>query len=112
MTDVAKPNADWAPFRCEVVPDGDRATVTPFGEIDLATAGEVEAQLAPLWNGGFHEVVLDLVQVTFIDSSGLRVVVEAGEAAERHRVAFTVLPGPPAVQRTFEVTGLAPRFFT
>jgi anti-sigma B factor antagonist len=112
VTYVAKPDLDWEPFRCEVMPDGDRAKVTPFGEIDLATAGEVEAQLAPLWNDGLREVVLDLSQVTFIDSSGLRVVVEAGQAAARHRVAFTVLPGPPAVQRAFEFTGLAPRFFT
>jgi anti-anti-sigma factor len=51
-------------------------------------------------------VVIDLSQISFLDSSGLRVLV-AGNEALRARSADLVLRGPSAnVRRILEVTGL------
>lgn len=51
------------------------------GEIDMATAGQLTAALRePLAVGG--PVVVDLSQVTFIDSTGLRTLYDAAQALE------------------------------
>jgi len=50
--------------------------------------------------------VLDLKQVTFLDSSGLRVVVAADQRARGTIRRFAVVRGPETVQRIFEITRL------
>ena len=107
MSVTASRNLDWQPFRCEVVPERDAVRVKPVGELDLATTGEVAAALDEMREAGFRTVVLDLSEVTFIDSSGIHTIVEARRAAERDRVSLVVVPGPPAVQRLFALTGVA-----
>ena len=73
------------------------------GEIDSYTAPELAERL----ESDPSLVVLDLTEVTFIDSSGLRVIVEA----HQHRLAAgsrLVLRSPSAaVQRLLEISGLA-----
>jgi anti-sigma B factor antagonist len=82
--------------------------VAPRGEIDLATVGllsdAVERDLQP-----GEDVVLDLREVGFMDTSGLRYVLELNERAEREEFSLRVVRGPRAVQRVFEVSGLEPR---
>ena len=112
MTDVAATlNTDWNPFRCEVIPEGDAVRVRPVGELDIATVEEVARPVRELLEAGFVELVLDLSEVTFIDSSGIRMVLDAREGARRKGVALSLLPGPPVVQRSFELTGLAQTLF-
>jgi hypothetical protein len=41
----------------------------------------------------------------------MRAIVEAQHVAASHRVEFEVLPGPPSVQRAFELAGLGPMLF-
>jgi anti-sigma B factor antagonist len=57
-----------------------RVTVT--GELDLATADDLDARLATLAELG-RPVLLDLRPLTFMDSSGLRALMVARERAER-----------------------------
>jgi anti-anti-sigma factor len=54
-------------------------------------------------------VQLDLRGVEFMDTSGLRYVLELVDRSERDGFGVTIVPGPAAVQRVFEVSGLAPR---
>jgi anti-anti-sigma factor len=51
-------------------------------------------------------VVVDLGGVTFMDSTGLGVIVEANQRARREGVKLEILPGPRAVQQVFAVSGL------
>src|SRR3954447_22168416 len=51
-------------------------------------------------------VVLDLAALEFIDSTGLRVIARGAEAAHRDGWELRVRPGPPAVQRVFEIAGV------
>jgi anti-sigma B factor antagonist len=96
-------------FRLEVAPERDLVRVSPIGEIDISTAERVRAQLQELTAAGFTNLILDLRGTTFLDSSGLHVVLDAHSAADRDGFDFGIVAGPPAVQRVFEVAGLGDR---
>ena len=57
--------------------DGDVCTITLDGEVDVYTAPRVKEQLVSLIQGGCRNVIVDLDNVGFIDSSGLGVLVSA-----------------------------------
>ena len=81
-------------------PEG--TVVTPRGELDMATAGELRDTLDAV-DG---PLTLDLSALRFVDTSGLRLVLEVTDQARRAGRAFAVVPGIPAVQRLFEVAGV------
>ena len=94
-------------LRCLVEPDRERVVVRPIGEIDLATVGLVEAPLRELWASGFDAVVLDLREVPFMDSTGLRLVIHETRLAEQDGKALRVeIAEGGAVHRLLEVTGM------
>jgi anti-sigma B factor antagonist len=94
-------------FRVEVEPDRDGVRVCPVGEIDLSTVGEVRARLDELRSAGFRRLILDLRGATFLDSSGVRLALDAHATSAADGTEFAIVPGPPAVQHTFEVAGLS-----
>jgi len=98
--------AEFEPFRCEVDPDRESVIVRPVGELDLATAPIVDAQLSELVTAGFESVVLDLRKLCFMDSTGLKLLMSWEARSRAEGVALRVLPGPPAVQRVFDVAGV------
>ena len=89
-------------FVVEVREAGEQTVVVARGDIDIATVDELRARLEPLE----APVVLDLREVTFIDTSGLRLVLERHAALDG---AFALVAGPPAVQRLFDIAGVADR---
>ena len=91
-------------------PRGDELWFAAEGELDLETAAQVRAQLDEHMDSGHATLVLDLSAVTFVDSTGLRTVIEAQKATEARGVGFALVPGPPAVQRLFELTGTSDLF--
>jgi len=95
------------PFTIETDEREDRVVLTPRGELDMASAPELEQAVMPrLQNGGW--VVLDLRALDFIDSSGLRVVVGAHRSAEERGGRFTCVRGAPGttVHRIVEIAGI------
>jgi len=97
------------PFRVDVHREGAAVRLVPVGELDLATAGELEARLAELEAAKPDEVLLDLRELEFIDSCGVRLIVAADRAASRNGHRFAVISGPPAVQRVLDISGLGER---
>jgi anti-anti-sigma factor len=97
------PREDWHPFHCDVEPERGRVRVAPHGELDLATAPDVERRLRELRESGFDRVVFDLRELDFMDSTGLRLIMREDAAARADGRTFALIPGPPAVQRIFEV---------
>jgi len=91
-------------FRCELEPERERVRVRPIGEIDIATAPVVEAQLSELTAAGFKQVTLDLSEVGFLDSTGLRMILEWDARSRADGFSFGLVAGPPCVQRLFELT--------
>lgn len=82
--------------------------IAPRGEIDLATVDLVRAAIARDHEPG-DTLVIDLRDVGFMDTSGLRLVLEMNERATAEEFSFRVVRGPTAVQRVFEVSGVARR---
>jgi anti-sigma B factor antagonist len=97
-------------LRCEIEPDRDRVVVRPMGEIDLATVGVVETPLNELWGTGFTTIVLDLRWVSFMDSTGLRLLIRQCQRAEQDGAALEVsVAGDGAVHRLLHLAGLVDR---
>ena len=82
------------------------AHVVLTGELDLSTIEKVEQELARVDGTGPETVALDLSRLTFLDSSGLRVIVSADKRARRENRRFVVVRGPETVQRVFAITRL------
>lgn len=84
--------------------------LTVSGELDLATSARLGDMINEMVASGIRLVVLDLTAVSFVDSSGLRVIIEAGDRLEECD-GHLVLEGlSPAVQKLLEVTGLIDRY--
>ena len=87
----------------------DRAHVTLRGELDLSTAEKVERELHRIEQTGTKLVVLDLSALTFLDSTGLRLIVGADQRARQSDRRLAVVRGPATVQRVFTITKLDER---
>ena len=79
------------------------------GELDLATAPRVEAELAAAAATDADRIVLDLCGLDFIDSTGLRLILNADARSKANGQRLRLLPGPPRVQRIFEITATTGR---
>jgi anti-sigma B factor antagonist len=75
------------------------------GELDIATAPELSRLLEGL-RRRHHAVVVDLAEVTFIDSTGLSALMDARAESSRDGWHFTVRRPSPAVRRVVELAGL------
>ena len=95
---------DW-----NVEEEGPTVRLRLAGELDLSSAGDLESELKRIEDRGPQAVVLDLRDVRFMDSTGLRVVITADERAREGGWRFSVVPGPEAVQRVFRITRLEER---
>jgi anti-anti-sigma factor len=87
---------------------GSTLVVAPRGEIDLATVDIVRDAVERDRQSG-EDIVLDLREVGFMDTSGLRYVLELVDRGPREGFDVQLVRGPMAVQRVFEVSGLEPR---
>jgi anti-sigma B factor antagonist len=91
--------------------DGDGLVVALIGEFDLASARLVGEELERAQQS-YRLVTLDLSQVTFMDSTGLHVVLGADQQLREVGGALTVIPGSPQVQRLLRLTGALGRLHT
>lgn len=87
-----------------------RAVIRPHGELDLATAPEVEQQVLAVWTEGVETVVLDLGGVSFFDSSGLRLLMRLQAQATTSARSFALRNRSAAVMRVLDLTRLGDRF--
>jgi anti-sigma B factor antagonist len=89
---------------------GEPVVVTVRGEVDLATAPELESCLHRAFGDAPDGVVLDLDGLTFIDSSGLRVLVALAKDARSRDASLTLRNVPRHAQRVLDLTGLSEWF--
>jgi anti-sigma B factor antagonist len=85
------------------------AVVALTGELDISSVGQVEDELRQAEPKALKALVLDLRGLTFMDSSGLRLVLEADMRARRDGRRFAIVPGPEAVHRVFLIALLDKR---
>jgi anti-sigma B factor antagonist len=91
-------------FRLVVSEHAAGTLVVPEGELDLGTAQDLEAVLAT--QSG--PVVVDLRELSFIDLTGLRVLLDADARSRQDGMELRFIPGP-VVRRLFEVAQLPDR---
>ncbi|MGN6187412.1 MAG: STAS domain-containing protein [Conexibacter sp.] len=88
--------------------DGAATVLALNGELDFGTVRPVQARLAELRDAG-EPTVLDLDELTFMDSTGIRLVLTACEDAERTGWEFHVTRGSERVRRVFEAAQVIDR---
>jgi anti-anti-sigma factor len=86
--------------------EGDLHTIHVQGELDLATAGDLERELIKVEDTDALSIILDLSRLQFIDSTGVRVLLSAHARSRADSNRLTLLRGPAAVQRVFQLTGI------
>lgn len=97
-------------FRVNVSEGNKVVAMSLGGELDIATAPRLESELRRVEGGRPSVLVIDLRQLSFIDSTGLRLLIGADARAreDERRVAF--VPGPGSVHRVFQLALLDKRF--
>jgi anti-anti-sigma factor len=86
--------------------NGDEQVITLRGDLDLATAGDLERELARVEASGVGSILIDLSGLSFMDSTGIRLMLDADASAREGSHSLSLRRGPIAVQRVFELTGL------
>ena len=80
--------------------------VVARGELDLATVGRFRGALTERLAQGCTHLVVDLTEVTFIDSSGLGALVNAHRSLQRRGGRLRLVCRRPRVLRVLSLTGL------
>lgn len=97
---------DPTPFGVETVSNGDRLRVAVRGELDLLAAPHLRAALLEATKEDRATIALDLSAVTFIDSTGISVILQAWQRANASGGRLVVDAASPVVSRVIEVAGL------
>jgi len=97
-------------FRVEVQPERERVRVVPHGELDLVTVPRLEAQIEALRSRGFESVALDLRQLTFMDSTGLRLLLRLQAESRSNGFRFVVIDCEGPVRRLLRLTRIDGQF--
>ena len=79
------------------------ALAMPEGRLDTAAAPELETRLLSLVAD--RGVLVDMAQVRFVSSAGLRVLLKTAKAAKAAGRAFAVCGLQPSVREVFEISG-------
>jgi anti-anti-sigma factor len=80
--------------------------VAPRGDLDLASCDQLAARLDEVIDAGAVILVLDLGEVDFVDSSGIREIVRAARRLDDNGGRLLVENASGATQRILEVTGI------
>lgn len=107
--DSGKPPTAVTPFDIGVAGTASHPDVVVRGELDVATSPRLRTELAVLIARGATDITLQFGDVSFIDSSGLGVLV--GAYKRLHEVGsgtIHIVGAQPPVRKVFEITGLEP----
>lgn len=85
---------------------GDGVVISLAGELDLATAPVAEAEVRRA-EASQDVIVLELSGLTFIDSTGLRLMIAADRRARDRGAAFVIVHAVPQVRRLLDLSGVA-----
>jgi anti-sigma B factor antagonist len=94
-------------FEVVAVGGSERTVIRCAGELDVGQCAKLIDTFDHVFGSQPERVVVDLNDVTFIDSTGIGCLLHGAFKAEKLDVAFEVLPGS-AVERFLSVSGLSP----
>jgi anti-anti-sigma factor len=93
-------------LRVDVQPERGSVRVRLAGELDIATVDELEATLKELRERGFRRIVLDLRELDFMGSCGLRLLLVQTRRARQDGCELVVVDAPRSVRRVIEICGM------
>jgi len=76
------------------------------GELDLTTSAEVDRELRRVEQTSTDAVAIDLRELTFIDSTGIRLTLQAQRRCARNGKPLMIVRGTTQVQRLFDICGV------
>jgi anti-anti-sigma factor len=97
------------PFGIQSEDRGAAVRLALTGDLDLATSREAEETIKEAEAGRPPLLVVDLSELEFMDSTGLRVILSAASRGEEEDRRVVIVKGPDVVQRVFEITRVAER---
>jgi anti-sigma B factor antagonist len=89
-----------------VIPQRTQVVLPITGDLDAAGATAAHKRLLELSLRPGDQLVLDLSGLDFMDSTGIRLILQARQHALCHGAGFVVVRGPDAVMRVLELVGL------
>jgi anti-anti-sigma factor len=118
MTDTASPGrggtraeqiSELGELSMRSLRQGDVHTIALAGEVDIATAAHVEQELMRAEATDAAAIVLDLSELSFIDSSGIRMLVMADARSRADSCRLTLRRPPDNVLRVLRLSGVEER---
>jgi anti-anti-sigma factor len=98
-----------ANFQTRRLSEGETARLMLSGDLDLDSADALEQQVRGIQEASVRELVIDLSELDFIDSSGLRAILHIDALGSSRGWRLKLIPGSDDVQRVFELTGTRER---
>ncbi|MFD0783736.1 STAS domain-containing protein [Micromonospora azadirachtae] len=87
-------------------PDAEGVTVSARGEIDLSTADELQHEIEAAIASNASAVVVDLAEVTFLDSAGINALLRGRRLADDRRKPYHVTNAQGMVRQLLRLTGV------
>jgi anti-sigma B factor antagonist len=91
-------------FAVEIEPARETVRLRPQGELDQATGPELREQVSELLEVGFEQLVIDLRGLSFIDVSGVRLLLGLAQQARCEGWRLSLTQGDDQVGRIFALT--------
>jgi anti-anti-sigma factor len=88
-------------------PAGWKARLVLGGDLDMDARFQAEQALDELLSEPVEQLAIDLGEVTFVDSTGMGLVLEVNDRARTDGFELRLSRGPAEVQRVFELAGVA-----
>ena len=98
------------PFALTIARNGSHTVVSLRGELDIASEGEVAAGLGLVLGPPTTVLTVDMRELTFLDSTGLRLLLNLRTQCGANGCRLLLIHGGPAIQRAFDVSGLTGHF--
>ena len=92
------------PLTVSTTRHADRCVIAAIGDLDLSSVAALDAEVRAVEATDVDQIIIDLSGVTFMDSTGLRLLVQADARSRADSNRLRLVRGSRRVQRVFELT--------
>lgn len=83
-----------------------KPVVSVRGEIDVYSCPKLHEALSKITESGRFNIILNLENVHYIDSTGLGTIAYAAKQVNEHQGKITIVSSKPQIKKIFEISGL------
>ncbi|MFX3634373.1 MAG: STAS domain-containing protein [Candidatus Pristimantibacillus sp.] len=94
-------------FQIEQEETKDSYILNVSGELDLSVVPQLRSVLEPVVNQADKGLILNLKNLTYIDSTGIGIIVSVLKIRDGLQAPFIVQEIPPSIKRLFDLTGIS-----